>query len=306
MNKEEKRKYALKMATFLLGALTMGLTTVIGSCADVMLGTDVFSHFGYKVPGLFVNLGRLFFILLCLFLMFFKKDKPFRGKYFTVTLPLSLVPVALLLIGKTGAFDKGFDVSVFFIWIISLTLTVFCDELYFRYVAASFFKRRGKLSGLTLALTTIIYGLPTLMTLIVAPHEYEYVLLNLVTYSSIGYFYLAADLKTHNVGISLTSHFLLTLVSQTFDIWSSDAHFHPAVHYAMVALCAVFCFSVGTVILYKGNLIIKKPKPLKNDSANDSPAKSEQSPPASPDLQQADGTQPNALTAENLPEENLQ
>lgn len=50
MTKEEKRRYALKMATFLLGALTMGLTTVIGSCADVMLGTDVFSRFGYKVP----------------------------------------------------------------------------------------------------------------------------------------------------------------------------------------------------------------------------------------------------------------
>ena len=217
MTKEEKRRYALKMATFLLGALTMGLTTVIGSCADVMLGTDVFSRFGYKVPGLFENLGRLFFILLCLFLMFFKKDNPFRGKYFSFTLLLSLVPVVLLLIGKTGAFDRTFNVSVFFIWIISLTLTVFCDELYFRYVAATFFKRQGKMSGLTLALTTIIYGLPTLMNLILAPHNYEYVLLNLVTYSSVGFFYLAADLKTHNVGISLTSHFLLTLVSQTFD-----------------------------------------------------------------------------------------
>ena len=75
---------------------------------------------------------------------------------------------------------------------------------------------------------------------------------------------------------------------------------------AMLVVCAVFCFSVGTVILYKGNLIIKKPKPLKKDSANDSPAESEQSPPASPDLQQADGTRPNALTAEKLPEENLQ
>ena len=266
MTKEEKRRYALKMATFLLGALTMGLTTVIGSCADVMLGTDVFSRFGYKVPGLFENLGRLFFILLCLFLMFFKKDNPFRGKYFSFTLLLSLVPVVLLLIGKTGAFDRTFNVSVFFIWIISLTLTVFCDELYFRYVAATFFKRQGKMSGLTLALTTIIYGLPTLMNLILAPHNYEYVLLNLVTYSSVGFFYLAADLKTHNVGISLTSHFLLTLVSQTFDIWSSNAHFHPAVHYTMVALCAVFCFSVGTVILYKGNFIIKKAKLSNTDT----------------------------------------
>lgn len=266
MTKEEKRRYALKMATFLLGALTMGLTTVIGSCADVMLGTDVFSRFGYKVPGLFENLGRLFFILLCLFLMFFKKDNPFRGKYFSFTLLLSLVPVVLLLIGKTGAFDRTFNVSVFFIWIISLTLTVFCDELYFRYVAATFFKRQGKMSGLTLALTIIIYGLPTLMNLILAPHNYEYVLLNLVTYSSVGFFYLAADLKTHNVGISLTSHFLLTLVSQTFDIWSSNAHFHPAVHYTMVALCAVFCFSVGTVILYKGNFIIKKAKLSNTDT----------------------------------------
>ena len=237
MTKEEKRKYAFKMATFLLGALTMGLTTVIGSCADVMLGTDVFSRFGYKVPGLFENLGRVFFILLCLFLMFFKKDNPFRGKYFSFTLLLSLVPVVLLLIGKTGAFDRTFNVSVFFIWIISLTLTVFCDELYFRYVAATFFKRQGKMSGLTLALTTIIYGLPTLMNLILAPHNYEYVLLNLITYSSVGFFYLAADLKTHNVGISLTSHFLLTLVSQTFDIWSSNAHFHPAVHYTIEHDC---------------------------------------------------------------------
>lgn len=304
MTKEEKRRYALKMATFLLGALTMGLTTVIGSCADVMLGTDVFSRFGYKVPGLFENLGRLFFILLCLFLMFFKKDNPFRGKYFSFTLLLSLVPVVLLLIGKTGAFDRTFNVSVFFIWIISLTLTVFCDELYFRYVAATFFKRQGKMSGLTLALTTIIYGLPTLMNLILAPHNYEYVLLNLVTYSSVGFFYLAADLKTHNVGISLTSHFLLTLVSQTFDIWSSNAHFHPAVHYAMVALCAVFCFSVGTVILYKGNFIIKKAK-LSNTDTFSAP-NIQPTLDSLPDSEQKNIVADSDLVDKDSPKENLQ
>ena len=304
MTKEEKRIYALKMATFLLGALTMGLTTVIGSCADVMLGTDVFSRFGYKVPGLFENLGRLFFILLCLFLMFFKKDNPFRGKYFSFTLLLSLVPVVLLLIGKTGAFDRTFNVSVFFIWIISLTLTVFCDELYFRYVAATFFKRQGKMSGLTLALTTIIYGLPTLMNLILAPHNYEYVLLNLVTYSSVGFFYLAADLKTHNVGISLTSHFLLTLVSQTFDIWSSNAHFHPAVHYTMVALCAVFCFSVGTVILYKGNFIIKKAK-LSNTDTFSAP-NIQPTLDSLPDSEQKNIVADSDLADKDSPKENLQ
>lgn len=304
MTKEEKRKYAFKMATFLLGALTMGLTTVIGSCADVMLGTDVFSRFGYKVPGLFENLGRLFFILLCLFLMFFKKDNPFRGKYFSFTLLLSLVPVVLLLIGKTGAFDRTFNVSVFFIWIISLTLTVFCDELYFRYVAATFFKRQGKMSGLTLALTTIIYGLPTLMNLILAPHNYEYVLLNLVTYSSVGFFYLAADLKTHNVGISLTSHFLLTLVSQTFDIWSSNAHFHPAVHYTMVALCAVFCFSVGTVILYKGNFIIKKAK-LSNTDTFSAP-NIQPTLDSLPDSEQKNIVADSDLADKDSPKENLQ
>ena len=304
MTKEEKRRYALKMATFLLGALTMGLTTVIGSCADVMLGTDVFSRFGYKVPGLFENLGRLFFILLCLFLMFFKKDNPFRGKYFSFTLLLSLVPVVLLLIGKTGAFDQTFNVSVFFIWIISLTLTVFCDELYFRYVAATFFKRQGKMSGLTLALTTIIYGLPTLMNLILAPHNYEYVLLNLVTYSSVGFFYLAADLKTHNVGISLTSHFLLTLVSQTFDIWSSNAHFHPAVHYTMVALCAVFCFSVGTVILYKGNFIIKKAK-LSNTDTFSAP-NIQPTLDSLPDSEQKNIVADSDLADKDSPKENLQ
>lgn len=304
MTKEEKRRYALKMATFLLGALTMGLTTVIGSCADVMLGTDVFSRFGYKVPGLFENLGRLFFILLCLFLMFFKKDNPFRGKYFSFTLLLSLVPVVLLLIGKTGAFDRTFNVSVFFIWIISLTLTVFCDELYFRYVAATFFKRQGKMSGLTLALTTIIYGLPTLMNLILAPHNYEYVLLNLITYSSIGFFYLAADLKTHNVGISLTSHFLLTLVSQTFDIWSSNAHFHPAVHYTMVALCAVFCFSVGTVILYKGNFIIKKAK-LSNTDTFSAP-NIQPTLDSLPDSEQKNIVADSDLADKDSPKENLQ
>lgn len=304
MTKEEKRRYALKMATFLLGALTMGLTTVIGSCADVMLGTDVFSRFGYKVPGLFENLGRLFFILLCLFLMFFKKDNPFRGKYFSFTLLLSLVPVVLLLIGKTGAFDRTFNVSVFFIWIISLTLTVFCDELYFRYVAATFFKRQGKISGLTLALTTIIYGLPTLMNLILAPHNYEYVLLNLVTYSSVGFFYLAADLKTHNVGISLTSHFLLTLVSQTFDIWSSNAHFHPAVHYTMVVLCAVFCFSVGTVILYKGNFIIKKAK-LSNTDTFSAP-NIQPTLDSLPDSEQKNIVADSDLADKDSPKENLQ
>lgn len=304
MTKEEKRRYALKMATFLLGALTMGLTTVIGSCADVMLGTDVFSRFGYKVPGLFENLGRLFFILLCLFLMFFKKDNPFRGKYFSFTLLLSLVPVVLLLIGKTGAFDRTFNVSVFFIWIISLTLTVFCDELYFRYVAATFFKRQGKMSGLTLALTTIIYGLPTLMNLILAPHNYEYVLLNLITYSSVGFFYLAADLKTHNVGISLTSHFLLTLVSQTFDIWSSNAHFHPAVHYTMVALCAVFCFSVGTVILYKGNFIIKKAK-LSNTDTFSAP-NIQPTLDSLPDSEQKNIVADSDLADKDSPKENLQ
>ncbi len=304
MTKEEKRRYALKMATFLLGALTMGLTTVIGSCADVMLGTDVFSRFGYKVPGLFENLGRLFFILLCLFLMFFKKDNPFRGKYFSFTLLLSLVPVVLLLIGKTGAFDRTFNVSVFFIWIISLTLTVFCDELYFRYVAATFFKRQGKMSGLTLALTTIIYGLPTLMNLILAPHNYEYVLLNLVTYSSVGFFYLAADLKTHNVGISLTSHFLLTLVSQIFDIWSSNAHFHPAVHYTMVALCAVFCFSVGTVILYKGNFIIKKAK-LSNTDTFSAP-NIQPTLDSLPDSEQKNIVADSDLADKDSPKENLQ
>ncbi len=304
MTKEEKRRYALKMATFLLGALTMGLTTVIGSCADVMLGTDVFSRFGYKVPGLFENLGRLFFILLCLFLMFFKKDNPFRGKYFSFSLLLSLVPVVLLLIGKTGAFDRTFNVSVFFIWIISLTLTVFCDELYFRYVAATFFKRQGKMSGLTLALTTIIYGLPTLMNLILAPHNYEYVLLNLVTYSSVGFFYLAADLKTHNVGISLTSHFLLTLVSQTFDIWSSNAHFHPAVHYTMVALCAVFCFSVGTVILYKGNFIIKKAK-LSNTDTFSAP-NIQPTLDSLPDSEQKNIVADSDLADKDSPKENLQ
>lgn len=304
MTKEEKRRYALKMATFLLGALTMGLTTVIGSCADVMLGTDVFSRFGYKVPGLFENLGRLFFILLCLFLMFFKKDNPFRGKYFSFTLLLSLVPVVLLLIGKTGAFDRTFNVSVFFIWIISLTLTVFCDELYFRYVAATFFKRQGKMSGLTLALTTIIYGLPTLMNLILAPHNYEYVLLNLVTYSSVGFFYLAADLKTHNVSISLTSHFLLTLVSQTFDIWSSNAHFHPAVHYTMVALCAVFCFSVGTVILYKGNFIIKKAK-LSNTDTFSAP-NIQPTLDSLPDSEQKNIVADSDLADKDSPKENLQ
>lgn len=304
MTKEEKRRYALKMATFLLGALTMGLTTVIGSCADVMLGTDVFSRFGYKVPGLFENLGRLFFILLCLFLMFFKKDNPFRGKYFSFTLLLSLVPVVLLLIGKTGAFDRTFNVSVFFIWIISLTLTVFCDELYFRYVAATFFKHQGKMSGLTLALTTIIYGLPTLMNLILAPHNYEYVLLNLVTYSSVGFFYLAADLKTHNVGISLTSHFLLTLVSQTFDIWSSNAHFHPAVHYTMVALCAVFCFSVGTVILYKGNFIIKKAK-LSNTDTFSAP-NIQPTLDSLPDSEQKNIVADSDLADKDYPKENLQ
>lgn len=304
MTKEEKRRYALKMATFLLGALTMGLTTVIGSCADVMLGTDVFSRFGYKVPGMFENLGRLFFILLCLFLMFFKKDNPFRGKYFSFTLLLSLVPVVLLLIGKTGAFDRTFNVSVFFIWIISLTLTVFCDELYFRYVAATFFKRQGKMSGLTLALTTIIYGLPTLMNLILAPHNYEYVLLNLVTYSSVGFFYLAADLKTHNVGISLTSHFLLTLVSQTFDIWSSNAHFHPAVHYTMVALCAVFCFSVGTVILYKGNFIIKKAK-LSNTDTFSAP-NIQPTLDSLPDSEQKNIVADSDLADKDSPKENLQ
>lgn len=304
MTKEEKRRYALKMATFLLGALTMGLTTVIGSCADVMLGTDVFSRFGYKVPGLFENLGRLFFILLCLFLMFFKKDNPFRGKYFSFTLLLSLVPVVLLLIGKTGAFDRTFNVSVFFIWIISLTLTVFCDELYFRYVAATFFKRQGKMSGLTLVLTTIIYGLPTLMNLILAPHNYEYVLLNLVTYSSVGFFYLAADLKTHNVGISLTSHFLLTLVSQTFDIWSSNAHFHPAVHYTMVALCAVFCFSVGTVILYKGNFIIKKAK-LSNTDTFSAP-NIQPTLDSLPDSEQKNIVADSDLADKDSPKENLQ
>lgn len=304
MTKEEKRRYALKMATFLLGALTMGLTTVIGSCADVMLGTDVFSRFGYKVPGLFENLGRLFFILLCLFLMFFKKDNPFRGKYFSFTLLLSLVPVVLLLIGKTGAFDRTFNVSVFFIWIISLTLTVFCDELYFRYVAATFFKRQGKMSGLTLALTTIIYGLPTLMNLVLAPHNYEYVLLNLVTYSSVGFFYLAADLKTHNVGISLTSHFLLTLVSQTFDIWSSNAHFHPAVHYTMVALCAVFCFSVGTVILYKGNFIIKKAK-LSNTDTFSAP-NIQPTLDSLPDSEQKNIVADSDLADKDSPKENLQ
>ena len=304
MTKEEKRRYALKMATFLLGALTMGLTTVIGSCADVMLGTDVFSRFGYKVPGLFENLGRLFFILLCLFLMFFKKDNPFRGKYFSFTLLLSLVPAVLLLIGKTGAFDRTFNVSVFFIWIISLTLTVFCDELYFRYVAATFFKRQGKMSGLTLALTTIIYGLPTLMNLILAPHNYEYVLLNLVTYSSVGFFYLAADLKTHNVGISLTSHFLLTLVSQTFDIWSSNAHFHPAVHYTMVALCAVFCFSVGTVILYKGNFIIKKAK-LSNTDTFSAP-NIQPTLDSLPDSEQKNIVADSDLADKDSPKENLQ
>ena len=304
MTKEEKRRYALKMATFLLGALTMGLTTVIGSCADVMLGTDVFSRFGYKVPGLFENLGRLLFILLCLFLMFFKKDNPFRGKYFSFTLLLSLVPVVLLLIGKTGAFDRTFNVSVFFIWIISLTLTVFCDELYFRYVAATFFKRQGKMSGLTLALTTIIYGLPTLMNLILAPHNYEYVLLNLVTYSSVGFFYLAADLKTHNVGISLTSHFLLTLVSQTFDIWSSNAHFHPAVHYTMVALCAVFCFSVGTVILYKGNFIIKKAK-LSNTDTFSAP-NIQPTLDSLPDSEQKNIVADSDLADKDSPKENLQ
>lgn len=304
MTKEEKRRYALKMATFLLGALTMGLTTVIGSCADVMLGTDVFSRFGYKVPGLFENLGRLFFILLCLFLMFFKKDNPFRGKYFSFTLLLSLVPVVLLLIGKTGAFDRTFNVSVFFIWIISLILTVFCDELYFRYVAATFFKRQGKMSGLTLALTTIIYGLPTLMNLILAPHNYEYVLLNLITYSSIGFFYLAADLKTHNVGISLTSHFLLTLVSQTFDIWSSNAHFHPAVHYTMVALCAVFCFSVGTVILYKGNFIIKKAK-LSNTDTFSAP-NIQPTLDSLPDSEQKNIVADSDLADKDSPKENLQ
>lgn len=304
MTKEEKRRYALKMATFLLGTLTMGLTTVIGSCADVMLGTDVFSRFGYKVPGLFENLGRLFFILLCLFLMFFKKDNPFRGKYFSFTLLLSLVPVVLLLIGKTGAFDRTFNVSVFFIWIISLTLTVFCDELYFRYVAATFFKRQGKMSGLTLALTTIIYGLPTLMNLILAPHNYEYVLLNLVTYSSVGFFYLAADLKTHNVGISLTSHFLLTLVSQTFDIWSSNAHFHPAVHYTMVALCAVFCFSVGTVILYKGNFIIKKAK-LSNTDTFSAP-NIQPTLDSLPDSEQKNIVADSDLADKDSPKENLQ
>lgn len=304
MTKEEKRRYALKMATFLLGALTMGLTTVIGSCADVMLGTDVFSRFGYEVPGLFENLGRLFFILLCLFLMFFKKDNPFRGKYFSFTLLLSLVPVVLLLIGKTGAFDRTFNVSVFFIWIISLTLTVFCDELYFRYVAATFFKRQGKMSGLTLALTTIIYGLPTLMNLILAPHNYEYVLLNLITYSSVGFFYLAADLKTHNVGISLTSHFLLTLVSQTFDIWSSNAHFHPAVHYTMVALCAVFCFSVGTVILYKGNFIIKKAK-LSNTDTFSAP-NIQPTLDSLPDSEQKNIVADSDLADKDSPKENLQ
>lgn len=304
MTKEEKRRYALKMATFLLGALTMGLTTVIGSCADVMLGTDVFSRFGYKVPGLFENLGRLFFILLCLFLMFFKKDNPFRGKYFSFTLLLSLVPIVLLLIGKTGAFDRTFNVSVFFIWIISLTLTVFCDELYFRYVAATFFKRQGKMSGLTLALTTIIYGLPTLMNLILAPHNYEYVLLNLITYSSVGFFYLAADLKTHNVGISLTSHFLLTLVSQTFDIWSSNAHFHPAVHYTMVALCAVFCFSVGTVILYKGNFIIKKAK-LSNTDTFSAP-NIQPTLDSLPDSEQKNIVADSDLADKDSPKENLQ
>ena len=304
MTKEEKRRYALKMATFLLGALTMGLTTVIGSCADVMLGTDVFSRFGYKVPGLFENLGRLFFILLCLFLMFFKKDNPFRGKYFSFTLLLSLVPVVLLLIGKTGAFDRTFNVSVFFIWIISLTLTVFCDELYFRYVAATFFKRQGKMSGLTLALTTIIYGLPTLMNLILAPHNYEYVMLNLVTYSSVGFFYLAADLKTHNVGISLTSHFLLTLVSQTFDIWSSNAHFHPAVHYTMVALCAVFCFSVGTIILYKGNFIIKKAK-LSNTDTFSAP-NIQPTLDSLPDSEQKNIVADSDLADKDSPKENLQ
>lgn len=304
MTKEEKRRYALKMATFLLGALTMGLTTVIGSCADVMLGTDVFSRFGYKVPGLFENLGRLFFILLCLFLMFFKKDNPFRGKYFSFTLLLSLVPVVLLLIGKTGAFDRTFNVSVFFIWIISLTFTVFCDELYFRYVAATFFKRQGKMSGLTLALTTIIYGLPTLMNLILAPHNCEYVLLNLVTYSSVGFFYLAADLKTHNVGISLTSHFLLTLVSQTFDIWSSNAHFHPAVHYTMVALCAVFCFSVGTVILYKGNFIIKKAKLSNTDTFSASNIQPTLD--SLPDSEQKNIVADSDLADKDSPKENLQ
>ena len=143
-----------------------------------------------------------------------------------------------------------------------------------------------------------------LLNLILAPHNYEYVLLNLVTYSSVGFFYLAADLKSHNVGISLTSHFLLTLVSQTFDIWSSNAHFHPAVHYTMVALCAVFCFSAGTVILYKGNFIIKKAK-LSNTDTFSAP-NIQPTLDSLPDSEQKNIVADSDLADKDSPKENLQ
>ena len=174
-----------------------------------------------------------------------------EGKYFSKYLPLVLLFPALYLVVRPISGAGGLTLSEFLPWCACLLTEVLWEELLFRYGAQLLYGRRELFRLRTLIPTAVIFGAGApLLLLRFAPVPYGNALAVCVALCA-AVFLTALQLRTKNVLVPMTAHFLMRFTAEFTDRFSSGSGAPEDGLLSALLLCAL-PLVIGGILISRG------------------------------------------------------
>ena len=190
-------------------------------------------------------------LLLCVFRCCGELAPLKEGKFFSKYLPLVLLFPALYLVVRPISGAGGLTLSEFLPWCAQMLTAVLWEELLFRYGAQLLFGRAELFRLRTLIPTAVIFGAGAPFLLLrFAPVPHGNALAVCVAVCA-AVFLTALQLRTKNVLVPMTAHFLMRFTVEFTDRFASGVGAPEEDLFGTLLLCAAPLI-IGGILIARG------------------------------------------------------
>ena len=240
-NYRERLSFPRAGAVYLLGAM-LGTLLVAGcACMDTVYGSGE----------LFAVIAKLLMIaaLVLTCRVFGGLKKLTEGGYFSRYLPLVLVFPACSLVMNAGPLTASLPFRDAAYWVAGLLTEVLWEELFFRHGARLLFGRKLLFRPKTIVFTSLVYGVCHLLGSLFDPVSALWA--DALLSVCIGLFLTALYLRTKNILVPMTAHFLMRFTTELF-LRCSDAPGSLNAGILFTAFYALVLLVIGSILLIRG------------------------------------------------------
>ena len=191
-----------------------------------------------------------------------QQDAPMNSpgcSFFTPWLLVALIP-ALTNTVNTFCIPNCYPGTAEAFNIVAIMFTTAAwEEMYFRYVGRALFEKDGRYSIGAVVLLALTFGVPHLINIFF--YNSVYVLIQFISASMAGVFWLALYRHTGSLWMTITGHFFQNFMAVVFQTFTTAEYFAEQTAdrpgFLLTILCSVMEFAVGVWILKKYKYLAK-------------------------------------------------